>query len=94
MSSARAVRYRRLASAAKVKADADLLLKLADECDRGFSAWLNGVRRGHPSKMSSRQKQETPRDGLGGTHSMTDVENLSQTGPPRARQRYLIAAKL
>jgi hypothetical protein len=59
-----------------------------------FSAWLNGVRRGHPSKMSSRQKQETPRRGLGGTHSMTDVENLSQTGPRRARQRYLIAAKL
>jgi hypothetical protein len=36
MSSARAVRYRRLALAAKVKADADLLLKLADECDRGL----------------------------------------------------------
>jgi hypothetical protein len=36
MSNARAVRYRRLAPAAKVKADADLLLKLADECDRGL----------------------------------------------------------
>ena len=34
--STRAVRYRRLALAAKVKADADLLLKLADECDRGL----------------------------------------------------------
>jgi hypothetical protein len=36
VSNARAVRYRRLALAAKVKADADLLLKLADECDRGL----------------------------------------------------------
>ena len=65
MSNARAVRYRRLAPAAKVKADADLLLKLADECDRGLlcvAEW----RSGHPSKMSSRQKQETPRHGLGG----------------------------
>jgi hypothetical protein len=35
-SGARAVRYRRLAFAAKVKADADLLFKLADECDRGL----------------------------------------------------------
>ena len=34
MSSTRAVRYRKLALAAKVKADADLLLMLADECDR------------------------------------------------------------
>jgi hypothetical protein len=53
MSSARAVRYRRLALAAKVKADADLLLKLADECDRGLLC-ASGVQRGHPSKMSSR----------------------------------------
>jgi hypothetical protein len=35
LSDARAVRYRRLALASRVKADADLLLKLADECDRG-----------------------------------------------------------
>jgi hypothetical protein len=40
----------------------------------GYSAPLNGVRRGHSAKMSSRQKQETPRTGLG-THYMTDVEN-------------------
>ena len=26
-----------------------------------FSAPLNGVRRGHPAKMSSRQKQKTPK---------------------------------
>jgi hypothetical protein len=35
-SSARAVRYRKLALAAKHRADAELLLKLADECDRGL----------------------------------------------------------
>ena len=46
MSNARAVRYRRLALAEEEKAKADLLLKLADECDRGIlctaewrSAW-------------------------------------------------------
>jgi hypothetical protein len=36
MSNARAVRYRRLALAEEDKANADLLLKLADECDRGL----------------------------------------------------------
>jgi len=36
MSSARAIRYRRLAFAEQDKANADLLLKLADECDRGI----------------------------------------------------------
>jgi hypothetical protein len=36
MSNARAVRYRRLALAEEDKAKADLLLKLADECDRGL----------------------------------------------------------
>jgi hypothetical protein len=43
---ARATRYRRLALASGVKANVDLLLKLADECDRGIlctaewrSAW-------------------------------------------------------
>src|SRR5258707_3356632 len=44
---------------------------------RGFSAPLNGVRPGHFAKMSSRQKQETPRNGGCGTHIMTNVENLS-----------------
>jgi hypothetical protein len=34
MSNARAIRYRRLALGEKDKATADLLLKLADECDR------------------------------------------------------------
>jgi hypothetical protein len=57
---------------------------------------LNGVRRGHPSKMSRRQKQETPRYGLSGTHSMTNVENLSQAGPPgigAGRPFYLLASQ-
>jgi len=45
----------------------------------GFSAPLNGVRPSYPAKMSSHQKQETPRTGLSGTHymNMTDVENLA-----------------
>ena len=55
----------------------------------GFSAPLNGVRPGHPAKMSSHQKQETPRTGLSGTHYMTDVENLaaSSANPPVAFER-------
>jgi hypothetical protein len=36
MSNARGIRYRRLALVAKDKANTDLLLKLADECDRGL----------------------------------------------------------
>ena len=36
MSNALAIRYRRLALATEDKAIADLLLKLADECDRGL----------------------------------------------------------
>jgi hypothetical protein len=35
MSSLRAVRYRKLALATKERADADLLVRLAEECDRG-----------------------------------------------------------
>ena len=44
MSSARAIRYRRLALAERDKAIADLLLKLADECNRGIlctAEWLS-----------------------------------------------------
>jgi hypothetical protein len=40
----------------------------------GFSAPPNGVRRGHPAKMSSRQKKETPSSGFSGNPSMTSVE--------------------
>jgi hypothetical protein len=44
MSSLRAVRYRKLALASKDRSDADLLLKIADECDRGTlcsAEWLS-----------------------------------------------------
>jgi hypothetical protein len=44
MGNAGAVRYRRLALAEEDKAKADLLFKLADECDRGIlctSEWLS-----------------------------------------------------
>jgi hypothetical protein len=46
-----------------------------------FSAPPNGVRPGYPAKMSNRQKQETRVGGLTGTHTMTNVENLFETGP-------------
>jgi hypothetical protein len=51
----RAIRYRRLALGQQDKTIADLLLKLADECDRGFSARPNGDWRRHPAKMSPPQ---------------------------------------
>jgi hypothetical protein len=53
MTNARAVRYRRLALAEGDKAKADLLLKLADECDRGIlctSEWLS-------ARVSLKQEQ-------------------------------------
>jgi hypothetical protein len=57
MSNARAVRYRRLALASGDRTNVDLLLKLADESDRGMLCTVNGFRPGHLAKMSSRQKQ-------------------------------------
>jgi hypothetical protein len=53
MSSARAIRYRRLALAEQDKATADLLLKLADECDRGVlctADWLSAKLSQQPPK--------------------------------------------
>ena len=44
MSNTRATRYRRLALAEEDRSKADLLLKLADECDRGLlctAEWLS-----------------------------------------------------
>ena len=58
MSSARAIRYRRLALAEQDKATADLLLKLADECDRGVlctADWL--------SAKLSRKNEQPPKAG-------------------------------
>jgi hypothetical protein len=68
MSNARAVRYRRLALAEEDKAKADLLLKLADECDRGILCTTEWLSARQYRKMSSRQKQETPTRGLSGAH--------------------------
>ena len=46
----------------------------------GFSAPLNGVRRGHSAKMSSK---ETPSRGLSGpTYTKTDDERCPKPGPP------------
>jgi len=57
MSNARAVSYRRLALAEHDKANTDLLLKLADECDRGIlctAEWLS-------ARLS--RKNEQPKTG-------------------------------
>ncbi len=47
MSNARAVRYRRLALTAHDRSNAELLLKLADECDQGLlctAEWASAAR--------------------------------------------------
>jgi hypothetical protein len=57
MSNARAIRYRRLALATKDKTIADLLLRLADECDRGIlctAEWR--------SARPFRKDEQPPRD--------------------------------
>jgi hypothetical protein len=58
MSSVRAIRYRRLALAQQDKAIADLLLKLADECDRGIlctAEWHSG--------WPTRKNEQPPKAG-------------------------------
>jgi hypothetical protein len=57
MSDACAVRYRGLALASDEKSDAELLLKLADECDRDFLVPSNGRRLSHTTKLRSRPKR-------------------------------------
>jgi hypothetical protein len=60
MSTARAVRYRRLALAAGDQTNADLLHKLADECDRGMlctADWLLGrpsIKKEQPKAVDAR----------------------------------------
>ena len=57
MSNVRATRYRRLALATADKADADLLVKLADECDRGIlctAHWLSA----RPSRQNEQPLEE------------------------------------
>jgi hypothetical protein len=56
MSNARAVRYRRLALAEEGKGKADLLLKLADECERGLLCTAEWLR-------PSRKNEQPPRAG-------------------------------
>ena len=85
MSNARAVRYRRLALATEDKDNADSLLKLADECDRGLlctAEWLSAA-------GLSRKNEQPPKAGdarVRDDPTMTDVENVSQTGPPAPKQ--------
>ena len=58
MSNARVIRYRRLALAEEDKAKAELLLKLADECERGLlctAEWL--------SARPSRKNEQVPKAG-------------------------------
>jgi hypothetical protein len=58
MNSVRAIRYRRLALAEEDKAKADLLLKLADECDQGLlctAEWR--------SSRPSRKNEQPPKAG-------------------------------
>jgi hypothetical protein len=79
MSSTRAVRYRKLALAAKVKADADLLLKLAEECDRGLlcvAEWRSEL---PYRKMCSFQEWEANARFECDPFNGTVVENLRQT---------------
>jgi hypothetical protein len=56
MSSVRAVRYRKLAIAQQDKTIADLLLKLADECDRGILCTA-----GWRSAWGSRKNEQPPK---------------------------------
>jgi hypothetical protein len=91
LSGTRSIRYRRLAVAAKVRADADLLLKLADECDRGLLCVADWR-----SALPSFKKEQPPKVGNARARFEGDpffewepissrttyVENLSQT-PPR-----------
>jgi len=64
MSSLRAVRYRKLALATKDRSDADLLLKLADESDRGLlctAEWLSArpsFENDEPRKAGAKERYE------------------------------------
>ena len=58
MSNARAIRYRRLALAQEDNATADLLLKLADECDLGLLCTAEWC-----SARLSRKNEQPPKAG-------------------------------
>ena len=57
MSNARAARYRRLALVSREKANTDLLLKLADECDKGLLCTAEW-RSARPSPKSERSSDK------------------------------------
>ena len=86
MSNARALRYRKLALAEKDKAIADLLLRLADECDQGILCTAEWRSAWPPRENEQPPRAETPSSGLGGTHSMTNVE----TEPPAQVPRHVV----
>jgi hypothetical protein len=62
MSNARAVRYRKLALAQEDKSIADLLLKLADECDRGLLCTAEWRSAGLPRKNEQLAKAGDAKD--------------------------------
>jgi len=74
MSNARAIRYRKLALAQEDKATADLLLKLADECDQGLLCTAEWRSARPPRKNEQPPKAGDARHGGCGTHIMTNVE--------------------
>jgi hypothetical protein len=77
MSNARAIRYRRLALAEEEKAKADLLLKLADERDRGLLCTAEWRSVSPPLKMCSPQSQTISK--CGGLSRTVDL--CQQNGP-------------
>ena len=82
MSNVRAIRYRRLALAQEDKATADLLLKLADECDRGLLCTAEW----HSAAWLPRKNEQQPKAGdarFGWELYIDQVEALFQTGPRR-----------
>jgi len=77
MSSARAMRYRKTGLAEQDNGKADLLLKLADECDRRLlctAVWLSA----RPYRKTEQPPQVGDvRAGLGGIRSTTALETRS-----------------
>ena len=63
MSNARAMRYRRLALAEEDRGKADLLLKLADECDRGLLCTVEWLSRRPYNRTDEPPQAEMPRAG-------------------------------
>jgi hypothetical protein len=80
MSNARAARYRRLALAQQDKTIADLLLKLADECDRGTlctAKWR--------SARPFSKNEQPPTAGDAKVGAMTDKQARDRSPAPLPR---------